>query len=167
MNIQDILFKMGVGTWVIDIITQFPNPASVKFQVGKNLPDNVGFIYGLSTYCDGVDQDANVLMTTTQAQNTFLTLQDGSTQFLEGIRMDDMLNDYAGTVVVNPHKYLPVAIPAFDLSKSFYQNPNGYMGSYIRLKLWFVQKQDWVHIAKLMKVNGYSYSSHAGHEKVK
>jgi hypothetical protein len=165
MDIQSILFKMGIGTWVIDIVTQLPAPASAKFDVGKNLPGNVGFIYGLSIYADGLDQDSNALITTTQAQNLFLTLQDGSTQFLEGIRLDDMLNDYAGTVVVNPNKFMPVAIPAFDLSKSFYQNPNGYTGSYIRLKLFFVQKQDWVHVAKILNIKGYQYSSHDAEEK--
>ena len=145
MSITEILFRLGITTFVQDIITVLPATASTNFQVGKNLPTDVGFVYGLSTYADGLDPDGNTLITTTQAQGIYLTLQNGATQFLAQLRMDDLLNAYAGSPVVRPDKFTPVNIPLFDLSKSFYQNPNNYSSAIvqtsIRLKLWYIQRE--------------------------
>lgn len=143
MDMHSLLFKMGIGTWALDIITALPSTPTTTFQIGKNLPTNIGFIYGMSTYADGTDPDGNTLISTTQAQNIYMTLQNGSTQFFEQIRMDDLLNVYAGSPIVRADKYMPVNIPVFDLSKSFYQNPNSYVNSVIRLKIWYIQLNDW------------------------
>jgi hypothetical protein len=147
MNIQSILFKMGIGTWVSDIITPVPSPiASTNFQVGKTLPTDVGFIYGLSVYADGVDSQNNPLISTTQAQNLFLCLQDGPTQFMEDIRLSDLLNEFAGSPVVRPDKFTPVNIAKFDLSKSSYKNPLSFTSGVIHLKIWYVNSRDWAHL---------------------
>lgn len=153
MEIQTVLFRMGIGTWATDLITIMPTPASVKFDIGKNLPTDVGFIYGISTYADGTDPDGNALISTAQAQNIYITLRDGSTNFFEQVRMSDLLNEFAGSPVVRPEKYIPVAIPAFDLSKSFYQNPVAFAGPTIRLKLWYIQLDDWNKVKGEFKIN--------------
>lgn len=146
MNIEDILFKLGVTSFVTDIITTLPNPVSTSFQVGKILQTDIGFIYGLSTYADGLDEAGNTLITTTQAQGIYLTLQDGPTAFLETIRMSDLLNEFAGSPVVRPAKYTPVRIERFDLSKSSYKNPNSFINATIHLKLWYIQSDVWEDI---------------------
>lgn len=147
---EQLLFKLGIASWAQDIITPIPTTAATTFQIGKTLPTNVGFIYGLSTYADGLDPEGNTLITTTQAQGLYLNLQDGATQFFESIRMDDLLNTFAGTPVVRPQKYMPVCIPDFDLSKSVYQNPNSFISGTIRLKIWYVQTKDWKHVKEKM-----------------
>lgn len=153
MDITTILFNLKIRTYVMDVITVLPSPASIKFEVGKNLPETIGFIYGLSTYADGTDPDGNTLISTTQAQNIYLTLQTGATQFLEQVRLSDLLNEFAGSPVVRPNKYTPVNLPIFDLSKSFYQNPVGYTGTEIaiRLKIWYIEITDWNNYLKTQK----------------
>jgi len=146
MAVQDIFLKLGVGTWVSDIITIAPATPANTFQVGKNLPTDIGFIYGLSTYADGVDSQNNTLVTTAQCQNMYLMLKDGGTEFIEELRLSDLLNEFAGSPVVRPDKFTPVNIPVFDLSKSEYKNPLLFTGFSIHLKLWYVQKKDWKRI---------------------
>lgn len=143
MNLQTTLFRMGIGTWIEDIPTLLPTPAAVTVPIGQTMPSNVGFIYGISTYADGVDSENQTLISTVQSQLIFMTLQDGPTQFIQKVRLSDLLNEVAGSPVVRAEKFTPVAIPAFDLSKSFYQNPTSVAGAVIRLKLWYIQKDTW------------------------
>lgn len=141
---EDLLFKMGVQSWATDIITPLPSaPASTNFQIGKTLATNVGFIYGVSVYADGIDPVGNPLISTTQAQGIYVTWQNGSSQFYETVRLDDYLNTFAGTPVVRPDKYTRVNWPTFDLSKSFFNNPFLYTNATIRIKLYYVQIEDW------------------------
>jgi len=146
MDIQTLLFKLGIGTWVEDITTLLPAVASPTVQIGNTLPTNVGFIYGLSTYADSVDPDGNTLITSAQAMTIYLVLKDGPTEFIQYIRMDDLLNIVAGSPLVRNQKFTSVNIPAFDLSKSYYKNPSSVLNATIRLKLWYIQANDWKQI---------------------
>jgi hypothetical protein len=152
MDIMTKLFEMGVATWMMDIVTPLPvnnaGVGSANFQIGKTLPENVGFIYGLSTYADGIDSLNNPLISTTQAQNIYMNLQNGATVFEQDLRMSDLLNEFAGTPVVRPEKFMQVNIPRFDLSKSFYLNPQLFVNATIRLKIWYVDVNDWNGIKK-------------------
>lgn len=148
MNISSYLFKLGCTTWAQDIITSVPNPGKAKFEVGKQLPTDIGFIYGISTVADGLDPDGNALITSAQAQQLYVTFQDGASQFLAQWRLDDLLNNMSGSLVDRADKFTPVNIPTFDISKSFYQNPNVFTTGVIRLKLWYIQMNDWVKIKK-------------------
>jgi len=148
MDFQSILFNLGCPTWVEDVQTTLPAVASAKQQIGNQLPTNIGYIYGLATYTDGVDADNNTLISTTDASNLYLTLQDGPTQFYQQIRLWDLLTVFAGTPVLRPQPYTPVNIPYFDLSKSFYQNPTGVVDATIRLKLYYIQMDAWVVLKK-------------------
>lgn len=148
---EKFLFRMGIASWVTDIITPLPTNPSASFQIGKTLPTNVGLIYGMSTFADGLDPEGSTLISTTQAQGLYFTFQDGPTQFIETIRLDDLLNTFAGTPVLRPQKYTPFNIPEFDLSKSFFSNPNLYVTSVIHLKIWYIQKADYAHIKNMHK----------------
>lgn len=154
MDITSIIFQCGFATYVEDVVTPLPtSAAATNFQVGKNLPEDVGFIYGLSTYADGLDAEGRTLISTTQAQGIYLTLQEGPTQFIQQVRMDDLLNTFAGSPVVRPQKFTPVNIPVFDLSKSFYSNPNSYFGANtsIHLKLWYINQPDFEKYKKMVQ----------------
>lgn len=155
MGIQEMLFKNGVATWIQDIVTALPistgSTGSSEFQIGKNLATNIGFIYGLSVYADGVDNSGATLISTTQAQNMYLSLADGGTQFVQYIRLSDLLNEFAGSPVVRPDKFTPLNVPVFDLSQSYYYNPNLYINATIRLKLWYIKKADFT----MLKASGF------------
>jgi len=163
MNFEGELFKLGVGTWVMDVITQIPNPASTQFNIGQTLPKNVGYIYGLSTYCDGVDTQNVALPTTAQLQALYLTFKNGPAEFFSMVRMSDfsneLLNATSNSYQVRDQKYTPVNIPAFDLSTSFYNNPTSIVGPInIRLKLWYVQLGDWNDIKEKMMMKHHKES---------
>jgi len=149
MNTQLLFLEYGIGSWVQDFITTLPtSPTGVgssSFEIGKNFPTDMGFIYGLACYADGVDSANNPLITTTQAQNMYLCAKDGATEFITDLRLSDMLNEFAGSPVVRPEKYMPINIPSFDLSKSVYKNPLLFAGTNItiRLKVWYIQTRDW------------------------
>jgi len=150
MEIQTLLFRHGIATWITDIITSAATPAAESFQIGKNLPEDVGFIYGLNTIADGIGPDGQPLGTTAQYTNMYINLQTGPTSFVENFRLSDLQNDYAGSPIVRMERYMPVAIPAFDLSKSSYINPNSYTGFNIHLYLWYVNKRDWAKYGKII-----------------
>jgi hypothetical protein len=147
MDIEAILFREGIATWLGDIVTSLPadnnGAGSQKFQIGKNLATNIGFIYGLSMYADGTDPNGTQLITTTQAQNMYLGLYDGATNFIQYLRLSDLLNEFAGSPIVRAQKYLPVNVPVFDLSQSDYYNPNVYVNATLRLKLWYITNSDF------------------------
>lgn len=147
-NITDLLFRMGVGTWCTDLITEMPTVAKKEFQIGKTMPTDVGFIYGLAMYADGVDAANIPLISTTQAQNMYVTLQDGPTQFLQTCRLSDLLSEFAGSPVIRPDKFMPVNIPTFDISKSTYQNPLLFTSGILHLRLWYVNMHDWEKVKK-------------------
>ena len=155
-NMQEILFKLGVASWCTDIITIFPASATNIIYIGKTLPSDVGFIYGIATYTDGTkDADGNTLPTTLQAQNIFVTLQTGSTQFMSQIRLSDFSNELLNAAnngyQVRDSIYRPVIIPAFDLSKSYFQNPTNVLNVAVRLKLWYIQQDDWDLVKQTMR----------------
>jgi hypothetical protein len=163
MDIASILFKCGVGTWITDIITiapvsTTPGVGSESFPVGKNLPEDVGFIYGMNVIADGTGPDGSVLPTTTQNQSMYLNLKSGPTNFVENYRMSDLQNDFAGSPNVRIERYMPVAIPSFDLSKSQYINPNLYTGFNIHLYLWYVQTDDWKVLVKELGIKPTVYA---------
>lgn len=155
MDITSLIFKLGIATWCTDIITLFPATALPNnTPIGKQLPSDVGFIYGINTYADGTkDADGNTLPTTVQAQNIFITLQTGGTQFMSQIRLSDFLNEelIGASFQIRNDIFRPVNIPAFDLSKSFYQNPTSIVNVAVRLKLWYIQVDDWTEAKKYMK----------------
>lgn len=149
MHFEDKLFVLGVSTFITEIVTPFPAPGQPNqtFQVGKTLSEDVGFIYGLSTYADGVDVANIPLPSTTQCQQTFFVAQNGATIFMEPTRLDDMLNVFSGSPVVRPERYYRVNIPRFDISKSYYANPTLITGPInIRLRLHYIQAKDWLRV---------------------
>ena len=92
---EKLLFQLGIGTWVMDIVTAFPATAQSQITIGKTLPTNIGFIYGITSYADGVDALNQPLPSTNQSTQIYLTLQNGSTIFFEKVRLSDFQNDFA------------------------------------------------------------------------
>jgi hypothetical protein len=155
MDMQTLLFRMGIGTWTQDFITTFGAIGQSEIIIGQNLPTDIGYIYGMNTYADGVDAQNNPLPSTVNMQNIWLNLKSGSTTFFETRRMSDLLNEFAGTPVVRPEKFIPVSIPRFDLSKSFYANPTAITNVAVHLTLWYVQADAWKEIKQSFNFKDY------------
>lgn len=123
-NLEIMLFSLGVPTYTYDLATAIPVTASNKIQISKEMPKVTGWIYGLTVEGDGVDQDGNPLPTTTNYTNMYMLLKDGTSEFVQYLRLSDALNVFAGSPVIRPVGYLPVSFPGnFDISNSFYLNP--------------------------------------------
>lgn len=151
MNFEDKLFSLGVATYMTDVITLIPVTAQTTFQIGKILQQDIGYIYGISSYADSTDETGTALPSTTQMQNLWFQAINGSTLFMQNWRMDDLLNVFAGTPEVRNAHYRRVSIPRFDLSKSQFVNPTGINSGAgninIHLKLWYIKQADWQLIA--------------------
>lgn len=165
MDIESRLFQLGIGTWETEFITSAPaNPTtgagSPNFEVGKNLPTDVGFIYGLSMDADAIGNDGLPLPTTSQAQNMYIRLKDGGTEFMEPFKLSDLLNELAGSPAVRIKRYMDVAIPRFDLSKSEYVNPLLYTGFNLHLRFWYINTADWAKVGHLFGFDAYEYKGH-------
>lgn len=137
------LFKLGIPTYTTTIYSSLPVAAEQTIPIAKQLPTQIGRIYGMAIYADTVTPDNKPLITTTDAGNLYLTFKDGATNFFEDLRLTDMLSEFTGVPSPRPNIYLPVNIPGgFDLSTSYYLNPTGIiagvLGKTIALKLWFV-----------------------------
>lgn len=138
-----MLFKLGIPTYTTTIYSSLPVSSEVNIPIAKQLPTQIGRIYGMAIYCDSVTPDNKQLITTTDATNLYLTFKDGATNFFEDLRLTDLLSEFSGVPSPRPNSYLPVNIPGgFDLSTSFYINPTGIVagatGKTIALKLWYV-----------------------------
>lgn len=157
MQFEDKLFQLGITSFMTDIITLIPATPQTTFQIGKTLSEDVGYVYGISTYADSVDETGTPLPTTTDLQNIWLKLKNGSTEFYQNWRMDDLLNVFSGTPEVRDSHYRRVSIPRFDISKSEYGNPTGISSAAgninIHLKLWYIQNDAWQLVKKEI---GYS-----------
>lgn len=118
------LTELGIPTYRQAIKTAISNQTQLNIPLPKQLPKDIGRIIGLSVYCDTVDPENNPLITTTNAENLYLALKDGATEFFIPVRLDDLLFNFAGVPVLSGEKYYPVNIPGdFDLSTSYYINP--------------------------------------------
>jgi hypothetical protein len=124
MDFQTNLLRLGLNSYRTTAFVPIPTGGQQKIPVGKTMPTNVGRIWGMSIYADTIGPNGETLITTTQAQNLYLTFKDSSTEFFETVRLDEMLFNFAGVPTPSGQKWLPVNLPGqFDLSTSFIQNP--------------------------------------------
>jgi hypothetical protein len=146
------LFKLGIPYYRQSIITNISTQLQAEIPLPKQMPTDVGRIFGLSVYTDTFDPFNNPLISSTQAQNLYLKLKDGSTDFLTPVRLDDLVFNFGGRPEPSGMKYLPVNEPGqFDLSTSSYINPTGIVSaglkpSSICLNLWYINKQSYYRL---------------------
>lgn len=150
---QEILFKTGVPSYVTNIITPIPTTAQRAIPIAKNIPQQVGLIYGLATYTDTVDPNNVNLITFANAQELYLNLKDGPTEFFQTVRLDALIFPLAGFPNQNPDTYMKVNIPGnFDMSTSNYLNPGGITAeaaaTNIMLQLWFISTESYIWLMK-------------------
>lgn len=177
--LEELFFRLGIPEYTTDIVTPLPFQSTPEIPIAKILQTDVGWIYGLSVYADRVDPVSGIAITTTQAENLYLQLRNGTINFGQYIALDDLLATYAGTPVSRPVRYLPYNIPGtyaepngegvqphFDISTSSFLNPLGYLSAaspapqtIIRLKVWYIPTFACTQLAK----HGYFNIDHPRH----
>lgn len=144
-KLEDILFTYGIDTYLMSILTNLPAVGEAVNPIAKQIPQQVGLIYGLSTYTDTVSPTNQTLISSADAENIYLTFKDGPTEFYQPQRMDSLIFKSAGFPNNNPNNYLPVFIQGnFDLSTSFYANPTAVISKTIMLNLHYISTESYV-----------------------
>ena len=152
---QNLFSKYNIPTQITSIVVSFPVGVENKIVLPKTLQTNIGLIFGLSIYCDTVTATNQTLITTTEAGLLYLILKQGSSDFIDGIRFDDMLFNFSGVPTLPANKYLPVHIPApFSLDQSYIANPTGIVApaapatKAVQVNFWYVNMAYWKMIEK-------------------
>lgn len=155
--IQQLIY-WGIPSYRTTIFTPLPTGVTTEIQIAKQLPTQIGRIFGMSVYCDTVTPANQPLITTANATNLYLNLVHGATKFFEVTRLDDLnYNPAVATIAVQAlEKWLPVNIPGdFDLSTSVYFNPTGIVSAVppaaptnIALNLWYISEAAYKTLVK-------------------
>lgn len=131
MNIEELCFKLGLKTYSDTYYTNLVGVSPTK--IGQDMPNPVGWIYGISIDTDSVNPtDASLPnITLAQASNLWLYFKFGVELFINNMRCDKLVyygNAISGAVnYSNQQRYFPVNIPRVtDLKQSYYNNPQGY-----------------------------------------
>ena len=159
MNIIQQLIYWGIPSYRTSILTPLPSGVTAEIQIAKQLPTQIGRIFGLSVYTDTVTPANQPLITSADATNLYINLKHGATEFYETTRLDDLNFNPAGVPVLPADKWLPVNIPGdFDLSTSKYFNPTGIVSAaapaaptFIMLNLWYISTEAY----KTLQSKGY------------
>lgn len=153
-KILDVLFKHGIPTYTMALQSPIPTTNEAQLIISKQIPQQVGLIFGVYTYTDTVTPSNNPLITATDATNLYLVLKDGPTEFFQPIRLDSLMFTNPGFPNVDSKRYLDVLIPGtFDLSTSFYANPTGIvsaaapeLATNIMLGLWYISTESYLYL---------------------
>ena len=142
MQISDILFKLGIPTYVYSVETPMTNIAEVK--IGETLPVDLGWVYGISINVDGATaKNATVSnITSAQAFNLYLSLKYGQSIYVNALRLTEMIftGPTASTApFANANRWLPVNVPLnTDLKQSFFSNPTLITGVTVTMNLYYL-----------------------------
>lgn len=116
-------------------------------NIAEKLNTSIGLIYGVSIDTQGVDPSNRALITDVDCNNLFLTLRQGSSNFLQDMRLNNFNFFNVGvlaSVNTNPYRFLPVNIPgtmsgeSISLDQSFYSNPTLIAAGIIKLNFWYL-----------------------------
>lgn len=123
IDIELAIMRMGLVSRTQNIPVVLDGTPEQK--LGGQLETDVGLIYGFNLYADTVAPDGAILITTTDATNLYLSVAKGADTTVFPLRLDDLLNNIAGSPLIRANKYLPLIVPytQFSLDKSFISNP--------------------------------------------
>jgi hypothetical protein len=146
--VHEWLLKHGCKTRVLQIKTVLN--AQNSQNLGSQLQTNVGLIFGLSVYADGIDFANQTLITSNQAYSLFLNLVHGDKEIIQQFRLVDLLNQVNGSPLDRSAKYTEFIIKAEDLQLdiSQYLNPLLIGGAAslatpaVVLNLWYINRYD-------------------------
>lgn len=152
-KIEDTLFKLGIPTYRMPIYVPFGTSPELTIQLPKELPSQIGWIYGLSTLTDNVTPDNQPVISFAQAVNLFLYLKSGQSTFIEAIRIDELM--FLSATGVN-WRYYPVNIPSsISLDQSYIQNPTGIVAVtklFLTLNLHYIDLKTYNYLVQTGKL---------------
>lgn len=157
MNIQQWLLQLGIPSYRVSINTTVVNQA--KIEIAESMPNQIGWIYGLSVYTDSVTPENVAQITMANSRALYLNLKDAATDFFETIRLDELnyQSNAVGVPANNNERYTPVGIPgSIDLSQSYYFNPTIITSGVIMLNLWYISDRSYSQLVngKIIKKDG-------------
>lgn len=154
MNVQTLLMKLGIPTFVYSVNTQLSG--NIKEKIGDTMEVTVGWVYGLSVNVEGTQpQNAgNANIVSADALKLFLNLKYGSSIYVNSLRLNHLCFDNL-QVPANPQfnsdqKYFPVNIPvATDLKQSYYDNPTLLTSAkWVSLNMFYIDKATYLDLLK-------------------
>ena len=149
---QSLLIRNRLPVLHYPIYTAIPpTPGQQRINITQIMPTQVGLIYGISIDTNGVTPNNVPLITTQNSADLYLTLRQGSSDFILDLRLINALFIETATVlpggavqIENPYRFLSVNIPGdISLDQSYYSNPTtivpglGAPGLFIKLNLWY------------------------------
>lgn len=140
-NIESWLFKAGIPTYKTWLEIDLPTPAQTQIEIADKVPENVGWIYGMSIQSDGKSPyDASKpLISATDAYLLWLTLKYATSDFVDTWRLSDLNFNPSLGVRQQPNNYAPCSIPmGTDWRKSKIINTTGIVGKTIWLDVYFI-----------------------------
>jgi hypothetical protein len=133
MTTEQTLFKLGIPTYIQTITVDITSQNELK--IADTVPLQMGWIYGLNTYADTVDPDNTDLISTADASNLYLKIVQGDRNFVNAIRIDDLLFPSA----TQSGRYMEVNIPGtISIDQSLILNPTGITEGRLLLMLRYV-----------------------------
>ena len=161
MDIQDLLFKLGIPTCIYSVETTLTG--SLQEKIGDTLEVTVGHVYGMSVDIGGTTSQSTVTnnILTADTVKLWLNLKYGQSIYVNNLRLDHLVFSEpaaASSGYSNPQKYLPVNIPVgTDLKQSYYQNPSLLTTpKTVTLNLFYIDKTAYKNLVdqKLVMQNG-------------
>jgi hypothetical protein len=157
---QEQLYKLGVKTYTDTYYTQLTG--GTPTMIGQDMPNVVGWIYGISIDVDGVlptDQSKNAI-SLANASNLWLYFKVNAELFINNMRLDKLVfvnpNEGLGAAPAqysNQRRYFDVNIPyVTDLKQSYYNNPTSLGTSvaplYIPLSIYYIDRDSYNGLVK-------------------
>lgn len=140
-SILNQMFRLGIPTYVQSIFSTVA--ATPSIDIAKQMPTQIGWIYGLSIYVDGVSPDNFALITLADAQSLFLLLKQGKENIVEVLRLDEFLFTSTQNIGCD-ERFYRINIWADNLSfdQSKYLNPTNIASGVIMLQLHYISIED-------------------------
>lgn len=141
MFVEQQMFRLGIPTYVQSIFSTAN--AAPTFKIAKQMPTQIGWIYGLSIYTDGVTPDNQSMITLADAQNLFLLLKQGKENVIDVLRLDTLLFTSTQNIGCDKRYYnINIWADNISLDQSTYLNPTAIATGEIMLNLHYISKED-------------------------
>lgn len=123
---EQMMVKLGIPVYTDTYYTLINGGAQAK--IGQDMPNSVGYIFGISTIVNGVQptDQTKIIISTAQASAIWLYLKIGVNLFQNNFRLDKLIfeDSTAPGQYANQRRYFDVSIPrVMDLKESYYLNP--------------------------------------------
>lgn len=151
---EDILFGLGIPTYLCRIEIPLTAAPTAKVQLGKDQNTDIGLIYGIWIDPAGTmpDDSAEAGLSLANCSKVWLEWKKGQTTFIDRQRLETMV--YTGpSAVTNPIRYRRMNIPGnIDMSECMIYNPEKIASETVVINLLFISKGDYARLVSDSKV---------------